>query len=108
LAIPVKSAHKEEALSLLRHLAERKNDIASAARGLTGYRYEDSRSGDEDPIDQKLRALYEASDTVAVSSLGTDAEVILNDVRSNLLDLFNGEKTEAETAAAIQAAFADN
>ncbi|MDR1467884.1 MAG: extracellular solute-binding protein [Spirochaetaceae bacterium] len=107
LAIPAKGAHKEEALSLLRYLAERKDDVAAAAHGITGYHYEYAAADtDEDPIDQKLRALYEASDTAAVSTLGADAETLLNEVRVNLLALFNGEKTEAETAAAIQAAFA--
>jgi multiple sugar transport system substrate-binding protein len=106
LAMPAKSAHKEEALSLLRYLAERENDLAAAVRGLAGYRYAYSAtSTDEDPIDQKLRALYESSDTTAVSILGTDAETPLNEIRINLLSLFNGEKTEPEAAAAIQAAF---
>jgi multiple sugar transport system substrate-binding protein len=105
LAIPAKSAHKEEALSLLRYLAEREHDLAAAAHGLTD-RYGYSAIGtDEDPINQKLRALYEASDTAAVSVLGTDAETILNETRVNLLSLFNGEKSETEAAAAIQAAF---
>jgi multiple sugar transport system substrate-binding protein len=106
LAIPAKSAHKEEALALLRYLAGRKNDVAAAAHGITGYRDEYSAAGAEDPIDQKLRALYEASDTATVSILGADAETLLNEARVNLLALFNGEKTEAEAAAAIQAAFA--
>jgi multiple sugar transport system substrate-binding protein len=107
LAISAKSAHKEEALSLLRYLAGRENDLAAAAHGLAGYHYAYSAAGtDEDPIDQKLRALYEASDTAAVSTLGADAETLLNEIRINLLSLFNGEKTETEAAAAIQAVFA--
>jgi multiple sugar transport system substrate-binding protein len=106
LAIPAKSAHKEEALSLLRYLARRKSDVAAAARGITGYEYSEySAANTEDPIDQKLRALYEASDTAAISILGPNAETLLNEARSNLLSLFNGEMTEAEAAAAIQAAF---
>jgi multiple sugar transport system substrate-binding protein len=104
LAIPAKSAHKEGALSLLRYLAGRKNDFAAAAHGITGYHHEYSAADAEDLTDQKLRALYEASDTAAVSILGADAETILNAIRINLLALFNEEKTEAETAAAIQIA----
>jgi multiple sugar transport system substrate-binding protein len=111
LAIPAKSEHKEEALSLLRYLAGRKNALAVAAHGITGYRYENSASGaDEDPIVQKLRSLYEASDIAAISILGPSSESMLSEVRSNMLALFNKDKNEkdkneAETAAAIQAAF---
>jgi multiple sugar transport system substrate-binding protein len=104
LAVPMKSAHKEAALSFLRYLDGRKNDLAVAAHGITGYRYDYPASdAEEDPIVQKLRALYEASDTAAVSTLGPNPENILSDVRSSMLALFGKEKTEAETAAAIQA-----
>lgn len=106
LAIPAKSAHKDEALSLLRYLAFRKNDLAVAAHGISGYRYNDPASdADENPIDQKLRALYEASDTAAVSILGPHPENLMNEIRSSMLALFEEDKTETQTAAAIQAAF---
>jgi multiple sugar transport system substrate-binding protein len=106
LAIPSKSARKDEALSLLRHLAARKNDLAIAARGITDYRYDDPASGaNQDPIDQKLRALYEASDTAAISILGPVSEKMMDETRNNMLALFAQEQTEAETANAIQTAF---
>jgi multiple sugar transport system substrate-binding protein len=107
LALPAKSAHKENALSLLQYLSARKNDLAVAAHGITSYRYDDPASvADEDPIDQKLRALYEASDTAAISAIGPNAESIMNEVRQNIQSMFNKVKTETETAAAIQAASA--
>jgi multiple sugar transport system substrate-binding protein len=102
LAIPAKSAHKDAALSLLRYLAARKNDLAVAAHGIIGYRYGYPA---EDPTDQKLRALYESSDTAAVSILGPSSESMINEVRSSMIALFDEDKNEAETAAAIQAAF---
>jgi ABC-type glycerol-3-phosphate transport system substrate-binding protein len=101
LAIPAKSAHKDAALSLLRYLAARKNDLAVAAHGIAD-RYDYPA---EDPTDQKLRALYESSDTAAVSILGPSSESMINEVRSSMLALFDEDKNEAETAAAIQAAF---
>jgi multiple sugar transport system substrate-binding protein len=106
LAIPSQSARKDEALSLLRYLAARKNDLAVAARGIADYRYGNPASGaDEEPIDRKLRALYEASDTAALSTLGPGSEKMMNEARNNMLALFAQEQTEADTAAAIQTAF---
>jgi multiple sugar transport system substrate-binding protein len=104
LAIPAKSARKDAALSLLRYLIDRKHDLALAAHGISGYRYDHPVLGaDEDPIDQMLRALYEASDTAAASILGPASESILNEIRNSMLALFAGDTNEAETAAAIQA-----
>ncbi|MDR1229982.1 MAG: extracellular solute-binding protein [Spirochaetaceae bacterium] len=106
LAVPSKSTHKGEALSLLRYLASRKNDLAIAARGITDYRYDDPASvANQDPVDQKLRALYEASDTAAISILGPVSEKMLDETRNNMLALFAQEQTEAEAASAIQTAF---
>jgi ABC-type glycerol-3-phosphate transport system substrate-binding protein len=104
LAIPVNGEHKEAAVAFLQYLVSRKNDLSRAAHGITGYRY-DQVAG-EDPIDQKLRALYEASDTAAVSALGLHSETILSEVGNSMRDLFNGRKTEAEIAAELQAVFA--
>jgi ABC-type glycerol-3-phosphate transport system substrate-binding protein len=106
LAIPSKGARKDEALSLLRYLATRKNELAIAARGITDYRYDNPASGaDEEPADRKLRALYEASDTAAISTLGPASGKMTQDARNSMLALFAHEKTEAETAAALQSAF---
>jgi ABC-type glycerol-3-phosphate transport system substrate-binding protein len=102
LAIPVKSTHKEEALILLRYLSKRKNDLAVAAHGITGR---PSTGSGEDPATKKLRALYEASGAAAVSVIGARTETKLNEVREAILTMFQSEKNEAETAAAIQAAF---
>jgi multiple sugar transport system substrate-binding protein len=105
LAIPAKSPRQDAALTLLRYLAARKNDLAAAAHGITDYRYDPASIAIENPIAQKLRALYEASDTAAVSSLGPGAENMMTETRGSILALFEATKNEAETAAEIQAAF---